>query len=72
MPYLTGVTTDIEKALIFRKFSAPFWALSHVFGKDPRYWYRIEQRLGRNSIVGTSAKDPDDIPEHLGADEKHT
>jgi hypothetical protein len=72
MPYLTGVTTDIEKALFFRNFSALFWALSHLFGKDPMYWYGIEQRLGRNSIVGTSVKDPDDIPEHLGADEKHT
>jgi len=72
MPYLTGVTNDIEKALFFRKFNVPFWALSHVFGKDSMYWYRIEQTLGRNSIVGTTVKDPDDIPEHLGADEKHT
>ena len=72
MPYLTGVTDEIEKALFFRKFSVPFWALSHVFGKDPMYWYRIEQTLGRNSIVGTTVKDPDDIPKHLGADEKHT
>ena len=72
MPYLTGITYDIEKALFLRKFNVPFWALSHVFGKDPMYWYRIEQTLGRNSIVGTTVKDPEDIPEHLGADEKHT
>jgi len=72
MPYLTGFTNDIEKAFFFRKFNVPFWALSHVFGKDPMYWYRIEQTLGRNSIVGTTVKDPEDIPVHLGADEKHT
>jgi len=72
MPYLTGLTNDIENALFFRKFNVPFWALSHVFGKDPMYWYRIEQHLGRNSIVGTTVKEPGDIPEHLGADEKHT
>jgi len=36
------------------------------------YWYRNEQALGRNSIVGTTVRNPDDIPEHLGADEKHT
>lgn len=35
------------------------------------YWYRIEQALGRNSIVGTTVRKPDDIPPHLGADEKH-
>jgi len=72
MPYMTGVTGDIEKALFMRKFGVPFWALSHVFGKDPMYWYRIEQTLGRNSIVGTTVRNPLDIPENLVADEKHT
>ena len=51
MPYLTGITDKIEKALFMRKFNVPFWALSYVFGKDPMYWYRIEQTIGRNSIV---------------------
>lgn len=32
----------------------------------------MEQSLGRNSIVGTTIRNPDDIPQHLGADEKHT
>ena len=35
MPYMTGFTGDSEKALFMRKFDVPFWALSHVFGKDP-------------------------------------
>ena len=72
MPYMTGFTDEIEKALFLRKFNVPFWALAHVFGKDHMYWYRMEQALGRNSIVGTTVKDPVDIPIHLGADEKHT
>jgi len=72
MPYMTGLTDDIEKALFLRKFSVPFWALSRMFGKDPMYWYRIEQALGRNSIVGTTVRKPGDIPNHLAADEKHT
>jgi len=72
MPYMTGVMSEIEKALFLRKFNVPFWALSHVFGKNPMYWYRIEQALGRNSIVGTTVRNPLDIPEDLGADEKHT
>ena len=71
-PYLSGIVEDIEKALFMRKFNVPFWALSYAFGKDPMYWYRIEQSLGRNSIVGTTIRKADDIPEHLGADEKHT
>jgi len=72
MPYLTGITDEVEKAMFFRKFNVPFWALSHAFGKDPMYWYRIEQTIGRNSIVGTTIRKPIHIPEHLGADEKHT
>ena len=72
MPYLVGMADEIEKPLFFRKFDVPFWALSYVFGQYPMYWYRIEQSLGRNSIVGKTIRNPDDIPEHLAADEKHT
>jgi hypothetical protein len=35
-------------------------------------WYRKEKALGRNSIVGTTIKEPDNIPKHIAADEKHT
>ena len=72
MPYNTGVVEEVEKGLFLRKFNVPYWALSYVFGKYPMYWYRMEQSLGRNSIVGTTIRNPDDIPEHLAADEKHT
>ena len=72
MPYLTGITDEIERALFMRKFNVPFWALSYVFGRDPMYWYRIEQSIGRNSIVGTTVQNSYDLPQHLGADEKHT
>jgi len=72
MPYMTGLVDEIEKAIFLRKFNVPFWALSYVFGQYSMYWYRIEQSLGRNSIVGTTIRNPDDIPEHLAADEKHT
>ena len=72
MPYMTGITDNIENALFLRKFSVPFWAISHVFGKNAMYWYRVEQALGRNSIVGTTIRKPEDIPKHISADEKHT
>ncbi|EFK07517.1 conserved hypothetical protein [delta proteobacterium NaphS2] len=64
MPYGTAFTDDVEKGIFLRKFDVPFWALSYVFGKNPMFWCRIEQGLGRNSIVGTTIK--------LAADEKHS
>ncbi len=72
MPYHVALSEDVEKALFLRKFNVPFWALPYVFGKDAMFWYRIEQSLGRNSIVGTTIKNPDLLPEHLAADEKHS
>lgn len=72
LPYMTGLVCDVEKALFLRKFSVPYWALAYVFGRDPMYWYRIETALGRNSLVGTTVRRPEDLPEHLAADEKHT
>jgi len=72
MPYMTGFVDDMEKALFTRKFGLPFWVVSRSFGRDPMYWYRIEQMIGRNSLVGTTVGNPDDIPRHLAADEKHT
>jgi hypothetical protein len=71
-PYLVGFVDEIEKAMFLRKFNVPFWALSYICGKDPMYWYRIEQSIGRNSIVGTTVRNPEDVPKHLAADEKHT
>jgi len=71
-PYLTGFIDDVEKAMFLRKFAVPFWALSYVFGHSQMYWYRIEQHIGHVSIVGTTVRHPDDLPEHLVADEKHS
>lgn len=72
MPYMTGLVEDVEKALFFRKWSVPYWGLAHAFGKNPMYWYRMETSLGRNSVVGTTIKSSDKLPENLSADEKHT
>jgi hypothetical protein len=64
---------EVEKALfLHEKFGVAFWGLTYVFGRNDMYWYRLTQHLGRNSIVGTTLKDPDKLPEHLLADEKHT
>jgi len=72
MPYMVGLVKDVEKPLFLRKSEVPFWMLSYAFGRNAMYWYRIETALGRNSLVGTTARNPCDLPEHLVADEKHT
>ncbi len=73
LPYMTGSVGDVEKPLfLHHKFGVPFWALTYAFGKDDSYWYRLSQQLGRPSLVGTSIKRADKLPEHLLADEKHT
>lgn len=72
LPYMSGWSEDVSNALFLRKFGVPFWALSHVFGRDPKYWYRIETSLGRNSLVGTTIRFPETLPDDLVADEKHS
>jgi hypothetical protein len=72
MPYMIGQTDEIEKALYLRQWGVPCDAMAHVFGKDPSFWYRASQSLGRPSIVGATVKSPDKLPPHLVADEKHT
>ncbi|OYV89308.1 MAG: hypothetical protein B7Z73_06905, partial [Planctomycetia bacterium 21-64-5] len=40
-------------------------------GHNDMFWYRQVEGLGRNSIVGTTVRDPERLPEHLVADEHH-
>lgn len=72
MPYFSARTVAVEKALFLMKFHVPCWALAYVFGRDPMYWYRLEQGLGRFSVVGTTVKTPEALPADLVADEKHS
>ena len=72
MPYMTGFTKDVEKPLMLRKAAVPFWMLAYGFGKNPMYWYRMETSLGKNSLIGTSIKNPEYLPQHISADEKHS
>jgi len=46
--------------------------VANNFGKDAMYWYRAYCSLGRNSIVATTIKNEDKLPQHISADEKHT
>ena len=72
MPYMTGRTQDVDDALFLMRFHVPCWAIAHVFGRDAMYWDRLEQGLGRFSVVGTTVKHPERLPKDLVADEKHS
>ncbi len=71
MPGMIAMTDDMKHPLFLRKFGVPFWALTHVFGRNPMFWYRAELALGRFSVVGTTARKAD-LPRHLLADEHHS
>ena len=72
MPYMTAFTEDVEKALFLRRFDVPFWGITYVFGRDDMYWQRVENSFGRYSIVGTTVKNPVNLPKDVVADEKHS
>jgi len=72
MPYMIAETADVEKALYLRRWGVPFDALAYVFGHDAMFWQRAYVSLGRNSVVGTTIKSPDHLPQDLAADEKHS
>ena len=72
MPYMSGYVDDVSNALFLMRFNVPCWAIAHVFGHDVMYWYRLEQGLGRFSVVGTTVKSPEHLPHDLVADEKHS
>ena len=72
MPYMTATVAEVEKALFLMRFHVPCWAIAYVFGHDAMYWYRLQQGLGRFSVVGTTVKAPERLPQDLVADEKHS
>jgi hypothetical protein len=72
LPYMTGYTDDVEKGLFLLSFGVPFWAIARVFGRDAMYWERLTERIGHNSLVGSTVRQPEALPEHLLADEKHS
>ncbi len=71
MPYMTGFTDKVEKALFLRRFGVPFWGITYLFGRNDDYWYHMTTRFGRYSIVGTVVKEASSLPTDLLADEKH-
>lgn len=71
MSYMTGTTEEVEHALLLASYGVPNWVLTWIYGRSEMYWHRLVERLGRNSLVGTTVRDPQRLPEHLAADEHH-
>src|SRR5712692_10977521 len=72
LPSMVGRTEAVAKALSLRHWGVPFDALVSVFGRDAMDWYRAELALGRPTIVGSTVTQPEKLPAHVLADEKHT
>lgn len=71
MKYHTGTVEELSGPLFFMSIGVPPWALTRVFGKNDMFWHRHLERLGKNSLVGTTIACGSDIPKHIAADEHH-
>jgi hypothetical protein len=71
MSYMTGTVEEVEHPLLLLSFGVPCWLVTRIFGHNDMHWQRHLERLGRNSLVGTTVRDPARLPEHLVADEHH-
>ena len=71
LPYMRGMTDEVEKGLFLLRFSVPFWALAFVFGRNHMYWYRLFLSFSTYSLVGTTLRKKETLPEHVLADEHH-
>jgi len=71
LPYCCGTVDDVEKGMLPLSYDVPFHVVGYCCGRNAMFWYRLEQALGRNSVVGTTVRDPNALPQHLAADEHH-
>lgn len=71
MPYMAGFADELQYPLELLAHGNPAWLVAKGFGHDAHFWDRHVERLGRNSLVGTTVRDPGQLPEHLVADEHH-
>ena len=69
LSYMSGTVDEVAYPLMLAAYGVPAWLLTQGFGHNDMYWYRLIERLGRHSLVGTTVCDPQRLPEHLAADE---
>ena len=71
MGYMTGTVEALQHPLLLLSLSVPCWAVTEIFGHNDMYWQRHLERLGRNSLVGSTVRVAERLPQHLAADEHH-
>lgn len=71
MSYMTGTVEELEHPLLLLSYGVPCWLVTRIFGRNDMFWQRHLQRLGRNSLVGTTVRIAERLPQHLAADEHH-
>lgn len=71
MSYMSGTVQELEHPLLLLSFGVPCWVVTTIFGHNDMFWQRHLERLGRNSLVGTTVRAGEQLPEHLAADEHH-
>lgn len=71
MSYMTGTVEELEHPLLLLSFGVPCWLVTKVFGHNDMFWQRHLERLGRNSLVGSTVRVAERLPTHLVADEHH-
>jgi hypothetical protein len=69
--YMTGTVEELEHPLLLLSIGTPCWVVTHIYGHDEMFWQRHLERLGRNSLVGTTVRAPNRLPQDLVADEHH-
>jgi hypothetical protein len=69
--YMTGTVDELAYPLLLATHGVPPWLLKIGFGHSEMYWYRVVERLGHSSLVGTTVRDMARLPVHLAADEHH-
>lgn len=72
LPYMSERVELAEKALYLRSKGVSYEGIAWVLGKNEKHWYGVCQSLGRISLVGSTAKSKEKLPDHLVADEKHS
>lgn len=70
--YMRGETSELKWGLFLMRFGVPFWAIAMIFGKYAMFWYRLWVDFGRNSVIGTTLRSAQDLPENILCDEEHT
>ena len=67
--YMAGTVEDLADPLLLASHGVLAWLLTRGFGHNDMFGYRLVERLGRSSLVGTTVRHPARRPEHLTAGE---